>query len=221
MPPPPSVAVNPAPKSQRSLVRFLVDEVPASAKFVAYAQLKMDGRTIDKSHAREVGEGLSKEFERMVDSARQKGANLIVLFSQAHGISAPIAQSERPLMLGSPDPVVTAVLFDWDSSAGLSNKEKAVRFTTEAPPRDKPNIQYKFELKVDTAGITESYWAYANIARFVKDAVDSGYDTVSIGSSQDAVGEDVWLPGCDTPLKVSNAKPELDVTIYKRVEAKK
>jgi hypothetical protein len=62
---------------------------------------------------------------------------------------------------------------------------------------------------------------YANIARFVKDAVDSGYDTVSIRSSQDAVGEDVWLPGCDTPLKVSNAKPELDVTIYKSVESKK
>lgn len=50
----------------------------------------------------------------------------------------------------------------------------------------------------------------------MKDAIGNGFDTVSVRSPQDAAGEDVWLPACDEPAKVSVSKPELDVTLYKR-----
>jgi hypothetical protein len=114
---------------------------------------------------------------------------------------------------------VTALLFDWDGAAGLSDKERAVRFTTAAPPPGVASIAYKIELKAGPTGVPKAFWVYANISRFVKDAIGNGFDTVSVASSQDPAGEDVWMPACDEPARVSVSKPELDVSLYKRTEA--
>jgi hypothetical protein len=78
---------------------------------------------------------------------------------------------------------------------------------------------YKIELKAGPSGAPKAFWVYANISRFVKDAIGNGFDTVSVRSPEDAAGEDVWLPSCDEPAKVSVSKPELDVTLFKRTDA--
>jgi hypothetical protein len=218
-PPPPSFAVHPEAKPPQSPVTFLVNTIPASAKFVNFAQMTLGARPIGESQAADIGRDLSKSFDGMADLARQYGGNLVVVFSQEHGISVPIAQCDRPLVLKTANSVVTALLFDWDGAAGLSDKERAVRFTTAAPPPGVASIAYKIELKAGPTGVPKAFWVYANISRFVKDAIGNGFDTVSVASSQDPAGEDVWMPACDEPARVSVSKPELDVSLYKRTEA--
>jgi hypothetical protein len=219
LPPPPSIAVNPEAKPAESPVTILVDTIPASAKFVNFAQLALGSRVLEKSHAADVGGHLSKKFEEMTGVARQSGSNLLVVLSQEHGISVKIAQCDRPLVLKTSNAVVTILLFDWDGAPGLSDMEKAVRFTEAAPPPGVPSITYKIELKTAPPGAPLAFWVYANISRFVKDGTGYGFDTVSVRSPEDAAGEDVWLPACDEPVKVSVSKPELDVTLYKRANA--
>jgi hypothetical protein len=71
-------------------------------------------------------------------------------------------------------------------------------------------------MQVNTAKATMTAWTNGNISRFVNDAVSRDLDTISLRSSKDAETEDVWLPACDHPLKISLTKPILDVTIFKR-----
>jgi len=225
LPPPPSVAMNPAPKPAGSEVRFLVDVIPAEAKYVVYAQMKMNGLTVEPSQVPQISAGISGSLDRMPDFARKNGANLIVLLSQQHGIPVPIRQADQPLMLKRENPVVTVIFFDWNPALVLSEKEKKIRFVTgpvlpaavhAGDSHTVVSMHYTLVLKMNTASIDKSYWAYSNMSRFVKDAVDHGLDTVALRSSDDFLAQEVWLPASDSPIKVSMSKPVLDVTIFKR-----
>ncbi len=216
LPPPPSIAINPATIPASVPVIFSVDIIPAEAKYVIYAQLKLGGHTIDQSNAREAGTVLSGLFAKLAVSARERGANLIVLLSPEHGIAVPIEQCDRALILRAVDPTATAVFFRWNPATGISERERQIRFSTSPPPKTGKSIHDSISLEINTAGVTKSYWTYANIARFVQEATAHGFDTIAMRSTNDSEFEEVWLPGCDEPLKVSTKKPELDVTLYKR-----
>ena len=196
-------------------VRVLVNVIPGSAKFVTYAQMRLNGPPIVDGQAGPVGEMLSKQVDQLATLARQKGGNLIVLLSSEHGVAVPISQCERPIILARENPTMTAIVFAWDASAAISEKEERVHFVINAPEPDPPKINYTIGLKVDTAGVTKAYWAYGNISRFVNDAVRHDLDTVSLRSSQDSQCDEVWLPSCDGPLRISLSKPELTVTVFK------
>ena len=228
LPPPPSIALNATPRPAGSEIRFLVDVIPASAKFVVYGQMSLNGLTVDESRAAEIGAGISGAIERTTDYAREKGANLIVLLSQQHGVSVPIRQAGQPLVLRRHNPVVTLVYFTWDAAGGLSEGEKRIRFFAGEPfppaapappaggPRQATQIHCTISLEVNTARVSKSYWTYSNISRFVEIAVANGFDTIALKSPGGLVSEDVWLPSCDAPVRISRARPELDVTIFKR-----
>ena len=139
----------------------------------------------------------------------------MILFSNEHGVDIPIRQCASPLRLRSRDPRIVAVLFQSAQAAEPGNLAPRVRFTTRLAGTPKENIGYKITLAKDTAGVTRAYWTYGNIARFVADALERGLDTVTIKSTTDAPSEEVWLPGCDDPVRISLTHSVLDVTIYK------
>jgi len=225
LPPVPSVAHIPTPKPPGSAVRFLVNTIPSEAKYVIYAQMKMNGLTVDQDQVPQISAGISGSLDRMPDFARKNGANLIVLLSQQQGIPVPIRQTDQPLILKRENPVVTVIFFDWDPGLVLSEKEKRIRFVTgpvppaavaAGNPHEVVSMHYALALRMDTASIDKSYWAYSNMPRFVKDAVAHGLDTIALRSSDDFLAQEVWLPAGDSPIKVSMSKPVLDVTIFKR-----
>ncbi len=208
-----------------SEVRFLVNTVPAEAKYVIYAQMNLSGLTIAESDVPQVSANLSTTLDGMPDFARKQGANLIVILTQAHGIAVPVRQVPQPLVLLRQNPVVTLLLFDWDGTKGLRAGEKRMRFYARKGPQPAPptgtvlvptSINMSITLKVAPAQANKATWAYLNFPRFVREAVARGFDSVVIKSSADQVGDDVWLPGCDEPVRISNAVPELNVMAYRR-----
>jgi hypothetical protein len=218
LPPPPSVAVNPSPKSPREKVRVLVDTIPAQARYVREANAPMNGVTIPPGQERAFGKSLSHGIDQLIELARQAGANTVVLLSHGRGSAIPIEQSKDPLLLTPDAPRLSAILFDWAPTLRLTDKEKRVRFGIDMLPAGKDRIQQTITMELNTAGATMATWAYGNISRFAKEAVTHDLDAVSLRSSRDVQAEDVWLPGCDQPLKISRTKPTLEVTIFKRQE---
>jgi hypothetical protein len=216
LPTPSSDSASPVAADLTVPVRFLVDVIPAEAKYVIYGQINLKGLVLSEANSAEVGNKLTNTCPGFVALARQRGANLVVFLSNETGIEIHVKPLDRPLILRAHDPVVTAILFQWAAAGKVDEKERSIRFTTTVPDHPTPSISYKIELKTDTAGITKSFWLYGNISRFVKDAVTHGFDTVAIRSSEDTATEDVWLPGCDEPLKVSLGHPVLDVLIFTR-----
>jgi len=124
--------------------------------------------------------------------------------------------------------VVTLVFFSWDAAGGPSEKEKRVRFVAGEPfppaapappaggPRQANQIHCAVSLQVNTARVDKAYWTYSNISRFVDAAVASNFDTIAFKSAGPLGSEEVWLPSCDAPARISLARPELDVTIFRR-----
>jgi hypothetical protein len=215
MPLPPSLAANPTPKRSDEKVQILVDTIPGSAKFILFGLLQFSAIQLEAGGERQVAAALSDQFDHLPEFARSKGANLVVFLSREHGLIVPIRQSERPLILQPGRIALTILLFDWNPAEGLSEKEKKVRFVINAPVEGKQRIDYGIELKVDTVVGSKGYWVYGNISRFVKDAAKFDLDTVSITSSGESLSDDVWLPGCDRPLKVALFKPKLNISIFK------
>jgi hypothetical protein len=169
---------------------------------------------LDAQHATQTGAELSETFKQLFGIAREKGANLIVLFSNENGVDIPIRQCGTSLRLGATNPVITAVLFQCDPRVDFTACPK-IKFSTKPAPKDVDQISYTIDLMKDTAGISKSYWTYGNIARFVADAVSNKMDTIVLEHSTDEKCEDVWLPGCDQPVRISLEKPKLVVKIFK------
>ena len=213
-PPPPSIALSPAPLSKEASVALVVDTIPPTAKYVTHAQMKLDGVTLDPQHAAEAGAGLSEAFAQLFELARAQGANLIVLFSNERGVDLPIRECATPLRLRAMNPIVTAVLFHCETNVE-SQPPPSVRFTTKQIQGATERIRYSVDLVKDTAGISKAYWTYANISRFVADACEHHFDTVTVENTDDAQFEEVCLPGCDEPVRISRSQPKLAVTIYK------
>jgi len=158
-------------------------------------------------------------------ASRAGRANLIVILTQAHGIAVPVRQVSQPLVLRRQNPVVTLLFFDWNPTKALSEREKGVRYFAEKGPQPAPptgtvlvptSINMSITLKVAPAQANMAPWAYLNFSRFVREAVARGFDSVVIKSSADHIGDDVWLPGCDNPVRISTATPELNVKAYRR-----
>ena len=119
------------------------------------------------------------------------------------------------------DPVLVAVFYKMSSGRKASQKEKSVCFTTSTLERaEGVAVDMNIEQISDTAGVTLSYWVYMNLPRFVAEASAKHYETITIESSRDADCEEVWLPGCDTPLRISRKKPLIQCSIYKKKETR-
>ncbi len=217
LPVPPSVALTHPPSSSDAKITFAIDAIPPTAKYVIYAQATLDGVTLDRARATEAGAELSQTIDQLDGLAHEKGANLVVLFSNEHGVDLPIRQVDTPLRLRAVNPVLTAVLFQ-AGAAPANQAWRSVRFTTHPAEAKGAQIGYRIEMMRDTAGVTKAYWTYGNISRFVADAVAQHFDTVALENSADKDVEDVWLPGSDEPLKISVKKPVLVVTIYRSHE---
>ena len=215
LPAPPSVAINPSPLEANARIEMQVDAIPADAKYVIYAELKLDGLTIDNENVASVGQELSRILGDTFKLAKERGANLIVLLSNEHGIDVTISHCQQTLRLRPKDPVLTAILFQSKSLGSKRPEARKVRFTTTVPDAEGDRIRYKISLAQDTAGVTKAYWTYGNISRFVSDALEHDFDTIALQSTSDAQYENVSLPGCDDPLRISLGKPELIVTILK------
>jgi len=211
LPPPPSMALNPQPLASSEEIALAVNAIPADAKYVIYAELKLDGLTIQPGQEAQVGADLSRIIDQVFTLARERGANLVVLLSTQHGVDLPIKGCTSLLRVRPQNPVITAILFQ-SVSRGASVPN--VRFTTQQA-EESEGVAYKITLALDTAGVTKAYWTYGNISRFVAEAVKNRFDTISITSTSDKEFEEVWLPGCDEPLRVSLKKPVLDVHIYR------
>jgi hypothetical protein len=206
-------------------LRYLVNTVPADARYVIYAQMNLSGLTIAEGDVPQVSANLSASLDGMPGFARPRGANLIVILTQAHGIPVPVRQVSQPLVLRRTDPVVTLLLFDWDPAKGLGAGERRVRFYAGNGPQPAPptgtvlaptSINMSITLKSAPDHENLATWAYLNLTRFVKEAAARGFDSIVIKSSGDPVADDVWLPGCDEPVRISGTRPELNVTAYRR-----
>lgn len=219
MPAPPSVAINPAPLDAAADIKVMVDAIPASAKYVVHVKLGAKGNQLKPEEAADTGANLSQVCEQMQQFARTRGANLVVILGAEHGIEVPIKQTSQLLKLRPNDPSLAMILFRWDNPAPLTAAETHLRFTTQPPPAHTENMNYKINLQAAPPGLEMATWLYGNIARFVNDATHHGFNTVSLRSTRDAKFENVWLPGCDEPVRVSLLKPELDVTIFKSAMA--
>ena len=202
---------------------FLVNVIPASAKFAQYLTLNPQHPTMTPDEAVATGKNLEQALPQLRQAAQKFGANLIVLLGSEHGIAVPIGGLARPLVLRGDNPVITAVLFRWAGAPSPTDSEKSVHFTTSPVPDDKQlkgdtvmKINYSISLKSAPPGTELGTWVYLNISRFVADAVHHDFDTISLRSTDDPSFQNVWLPGCDAPLKVSRKNPELDVTIFRK-----
>jgi hypothetical protein len=214
LPPPPSVALNTAPFDAAADVAVLVNVIPADAKFVVHARLSSNGTHLAADEAAATGANLSQMLEQLRQDARQHGANLIVLLGSEHGVDVPIQQTAQPLKLRPEDPSVTVLLFRREKSAPPTPAESGMHFAVHAHPGKGENINYKIALQSAPPGADLAFWLYMNIARFVTDATAHGFNTIALQSTTDPKFQDVWLPGCDDPVRVSLTKPELDVTLY-------
>jgi hypothetical protein len=143
-----------------------------------------------------------------------------VLLSHEHGVVVPIRQDERPLILNPGKISITTLLFDWNSPTNLSEDEKRIRFVINGQIEGRSRINYTIGLKLDTTGNPKAGWVYGNISRFVKDAIKFELNTVSISSSKESLSDEVWLPGCDEPLKVALINPELKISVFNRAVPK-
>jgi hypothetical protein len=159
---------------------------------------------------------VSHGIDELIQLARQAGANTIVLLSHGRGSAIPITQNTQPLLLRPDAPRLSAILFDWEPSLRLTDSEKRVHFVIDASPVGKDSIRQTITMELNTAGATMATWIYGNISRFVKLAVSNQLDTVSLRSSDEPLTEDVWLPGCDQPLKISRTNPTIEATVFKR-----
>lgn len=213
--PPPSVALNAEPVSTSAKVVLQVDTIPVDAKYVIYAEVNLKGLTIEPKDIAEVSDHLTQTCDQLAGMARQRGANLVVLLSNAHGADLRLRQCSQPLRLRSKDPRVLAILFQSASAQAGIESDSVVHFSTTMPPPATKGVSYTIGLQQDTAGITKAYWVYSNIARFVADADKYGLDTVALKSTSDEKYEEVPLPGCDESLRISTTKPELTAVIYK------
>jgi len=210
----------------RRLAPFTVmaDTIPARAAFPTFVKLNPKNPTMKPEEAAATGQNLAQAIPQLHALAQQHGANLVVLIGAEHGISVPIEGVRRPLVILPDGPTVTAVFFRWDGAPSPTDSEKAIRFTTNPAPSDKylpgdtiKKISENIGLKSAPANSDLATWVYLNLPRFVSDAIRYEFDTISIASTADASFQTVWLPGCDQPLKVSTTKPNLSVTIFKRL----
>lgn len=220
LPQPPSVAINPAPLAKNELLAMTVDTIPPDAKYVVYAELKLTGLTIDQTNVASVGEQLSHILTQIENLAKERGGNLAVILSNEHGIDIRLQQCAEPLRLRAVNPVVTVILFATKSGFVQTPGRTRPRFTTKVPDGKYASVHYVISLKMDTAGVTKAYWTYGNIARFVSDAMKYGMDTIAIRSTTDEHYEEVNLPGCDEPVRISTTDPKLDVTIFSAEKSK-
>ena len=203
-------------------VTFLVNVIPASARFAQYLTLNPQHPTMAPGEAAATGKNLEGALPQLRQAAQKFGANLVVLLGSEHGIPVPISGLNPPLVLRGDNPVITALLFRWPGAPSPTDSEKSIHFTTTPAPDDKPlhgdtvtKIHYSISLKAPAPGGELGTWVYLNLSRFVADAIHHDFDTVSLQPTADPSFQNVWLPGCDAPLKVSRTNPELSVTIFK------
>lgn len=194
----------------------VVNSVPGDARFVNYAIIDWRGITITPETLKEFGDAVSKATRQGSEIASNAGADLVVLITPESGVIVPSSISGAEIRLRKKDPVLVAVFYKMKPGRKVP-RESAVRFTTTPfPETEGVSVDFKITRTVDTAGVTLSYWVYMNLPRFVTEANLRKFDTITIKSSDDPDSEEVWLPGCDVPLRVSKKKPVIECSIYKR-----
>ena len=213
MPAPPSAEPHPIAKPVGSLVRVLVDVIPANAKYIDYAQLRIQ-ELPDVNHLSNFSGAISNEIAKMAENVPSLGGNLLVLLSQAHGMQVPISQSKRPLILAPTKGAIVVLLFNWEGDGTVTKKETEIQFLINAETKTKPSMTYRIELKSRPEGEPLAFWVYMNISRFVKDALACNAKRISLNSTNDAEYEEVFLPSCDQTLRVSKKHPLLETSIY-------
>ena len=213
LPPPPSAEPHPVSRPAGSPVYVLVDVIPATAKFIDYAQIRIQ-ELPDPNHLSDFSRNISKEIAKMVEGVPSLGGNLLVLLSQAHGVQVPISQSTRPLMLAAKKGAIVALLFSWNGNGTTTKRETEIQFLIDAEPKTKPSMTYRIALESRPEGAPMGFWVYMNISRFVKDALACNANRISLKSTTDSEYEEVYLPSCDQTLKVSTKHPVLETSIY-------
>lgn len=195
----------------------VVNSLPGDARFVNYAAIDWKGITITPETLKEFGDAVSRATQQGSEIASRAGADLVVLIVPESGVIVPSGVGDEEIRLRKKDPVLVAVFYKMKSGRKATSEESAVRFTTTLFPKTEGrSVDFKVTRVADTAGVTLSYWVYMNLPRFVAEATQGNFDTITIKSSADPDSEEVWLPGCDTPLRVSKKKPVIECSIYKR-----
>lgn len=198
-------------------VDVVVNSVPGDARFVNYGAIDWKGAPNVSASLTEFTAAVSKSTMQVRNVASRAGADLVVLICPQTGVVIPQSVVRHVVRLREKDPVLVAAFYKMNAGRKASPQEESVCFTTTLLARTQGvSVDMKIERGVDTAGVTLSYWVYMNLPRFVAEAAEKHLDTITIKSSEDAECEDVWLPGCDDPLRVSKKKPLIDCSIYNR-----
>jgi len=201
-------------------IDVVVNAIPGSAQFVNYGVIDWKGATITSDALHDVSVAVSSATEQIKGVASKAGADLIVLIAPEHGVLVSQSVTSDEFRMRKEDPVLVAVFYKMGLGRGPTTEDRSVHFTTVALKKAAAeSVKMKIEQVKDTAGVTLSYWVYLNLPRFIAEAVAKGFDTVTIESSKDADCEEVWLPGCDVPLRISKEKPVIQCSIYKSREA--
>ena len=196
-------------------VDIVVNSIPGDARFVDYAAADWKGATIVPDALQEIGDAVSSATEDVKPVAAGAGGDLIVLISPANGVLVPQRVVQEKLRLRKNDPILVAVFYKMKSGRKASSEESAIRFTTvEVAKAEGASVNMKIDQVANTSGATLSYWVYMNLPRFVAEAASKHLDTITIESSRDADCEEVWLPGCDTPLLISKSNPLINCSFY-------
>jgi hypothetical protein len=196
---------------------IVVNAIPGDAQFVNYGAIDWKGATIVPDGLKDISEAVSSATEQAKTVASGAGADLVVIISPQTGVIIPQRIVQEEIRLRQKDPILVAVFYKMKSGRKASPEEQGIRFTTTALPKtERGSIDLKIERVADTADVTLSYWVYLNLPRFVAEASKQHFDTIMIKSSEDADCEDVWLPGCDAPLRISKKRPLIECSIYQK-----
>ncbi|HVU23306.1 MAG TPA: hypothetical protein VHE13_04215 [Opitutus sp.] len=191
--------------------------IPGGAKFLNYGTVDWKGRMVDAGNVNEFGDAVSHAALESKSAATKAGANLVVLVSPESGTIVPQTVLPGEVRLREHDPVLVALFLKVPDRWTPRSDGARIRYATRMQEiSGYQSIDYKIEKVADSAGVSLAFWVYLNLPRFVAEAVANRYDTITIRSSKDADCEEVWLPGCDLPLRISRKNPVIDCTIYKR-----
>ncbi|HZZ58058.1 MAG TPA: hypothetical protein VFE31_09525 [Opitutaceae bacterium] len=212
--PPAAERLDPLPADAPIVV--LVDTIPLGARYVEHTLCTCPMPHLDASQAGAAAENIAELLPEAAAFARTQGANVLVLFGAEHGVPVPLPGVSDPVTLAFDHPGYVLVFFRCDLPCRLP--KIPVRFTTDLPPAAFKAQATAVSYRVGRDGgysRTLASWVYGNLSRFMTQADQLGFDRISIPSAEGPDTEDVLLPGCDRPLRVSRDHPSLNVTIYR------
>lgn len=214
--PAPSAADRLAPLPADAPIVVLVDTIPLGARYVEHTLCTCPMPHLDASQAGAAAENIAELLPEAAAFARTQGANVLVLFGAEHGLPVPLPGVSAPVTLAFDHPGYVLVFFRCDLPCRLP--KLPVRLTTDPPPAAFKAQATAVSYRVGRDGgssRTLASWVYGNLSRFMARADELGLDRISIPSAEGPDTEDVFLPGCDRPLRVSRDHPSLNVTIYR------